>query len=249
MCFLNLKNSLNNFIFHLSWLEKLSPAHTHPLISIHEFLKPYKLYFELESLIKCWMWIGKKIYSIILSVTCDGLRNFPLLIHIPSKPVMNFWNPMYEWLFSELESLIKCWMWIGKKIHSIILSVTCHGFRNFPLLMHIPSKPFVNFWNPSSYYFSELESLIKMLNVNFSTWPTHPTPTWHTPAHPYMTHPHPHPTPPFMAHPATLPHPGPLLHDPPTPPYPNPPPPPPLVYIWAQRSLFFIGCFTMAPSR
>ena len=52
------KNPLNNFICHLSWLKKLSPTHTYPLISIHEFLKPYHLlFFELESLIKCWMWI------------------------------------------------------------------------------------------------------------------------------------------------------------------------------------------------
>ena len=39
------KNSLNNFICHLSWLGKLSPTHTHPLISICEFLKPYELLF------------------------------------------------------------------------------------------------------------------------------------------------------------------------------------------------------------
>ena len=46
------------FICHLSWLKKLSPAHTHPLKAICEFLKPYKLlFFELESLIKCWMWL------------------------------------------------------------------------------------------------------------------------------------------------------------------------------------------------
>ena len=45
---------LFNFICHLSWLKKLSPTHTHPFISICEFLKPYKLlFFELESLIKC----------------------------------------------------------------------------------------------------------------------------------------------------------------------------------------------------
>ena len=53
---LKFKNSLNNFICHLAWPEKISPTHTHPLISICEFLKPYKLlYFELylESLIKC----------------------------------------------------------------------------------------------------------------------------------------------------------------------------------------------------
>ena len=36
------------------------------------------------------------------------------------------------------------------KIHSIILSVTCHGLRNFPPLIHIPSKPFMNFQNPTS---------------------------------------------------------------------------------------------------
>ena len=48
-----------------------------------------------------------KIHSIILSVTCHGLRNFPLLIHIPSKPIREFLIA-YELLFSELESLIKC---------------------------------------------------------------------------------------------------------------------------------------------
>ena len=48
------KNSLNIIICHLSWLKKLSPTHTHPLVSIHEFLKPYELlFFELELLIKC----------------------------------------------------------------------------------------------------------------------------------------------------------------------------------------------------
>ena len=55
------KNSLNNFICPLSWLKKLSPAHTHPLKPICEFLKPYELLFsEFESIVKCWMWIGKK---------------------------------------------------------------------------------------------------------------------------------------------------------------------------------------------
>ena len=39
---------------HLSWLEKLSLTHTHPLKTICEFLKPYELLFsELELLIKC----------------------------------------------------------------------------------------------------------------------------------------------------------------------------------------------------
>ena len=43
-----------NFICHLSWFKKLSPAHAHPLKTIREFLKPYELlFFELESLMKC----------------------------------------------------------------------------------------------------------------------------------------------------------------------------------------------------
>ena len=47
---------LTNFICHLSWLKKLSPTHTKPLIFIREFSEPYVLlFFELESLIKCWM--------------------------------------------------------------------------------------------------------------------------------------------------------------------------------------------------
>ena len=33
------------YICHLSFLKKLSPNHTHPLISIHKFLKPYEFYF------------------------------------------------------------------------------------------------------------------------------------------------------------------------------------------------------------
>ena len=48
-----------------------------------------------------------------------------------------------------------------EKIHSVILSVTCHGLRNFPLLIQIPSYPFVNFQKPVSYYIFELESLVK----------------------------------------------------------------------------------------
>ena len=75
---------------HLSWFQKLSPAHTHPLISIHEFSKPYELLFSELVTHKMLNVNWKKIHSIILSLTCHGLRNFPLLIHIPSKPFMNF---------------------------------------------------------------------------------------------------------------------------------------------------------------
>ena len=96
------KNSLNNFICHLPFLKKLFPTHTHPAISIYDFLKPYRLLFlEFESFVKGWMWIGKRIHSRILSFTCHSLRNFPPLIHIPPYPFMNFQNPM-SYYFSSL---------------------------------------------------------------------------------------------------------------------------------------------------
>ena len=106
------KNSLNNFICHLSWLEKLSPTHTHPLISIHEFSKPYVIIFWVRVTHKMLNVNCIKIHSIILSVTCHGLRNFPLLIQIPSYPFVNFWNPVIYYFF-EFESLVKCWMWLA----------------------------------------------------------------------------------------------------------------------------------------
>ena len=93
----------------------------------------------------------EKIHSIILSVTCHGFRNFPQLIHIPSYPFMNFktLRVIIFWVRVTHKMLNVNW----EKIHSIILSVTCHGLRNFPWLIHIPSKPSVNFQNPMSYYF------------------------------------------------------------------------------------------------
>ena len=150
------KNSPNNCICHLSFLNKLCPTHKHLLISIHEFLKPSKLLFlEFESFVKGWMWIGKRIHSIILSVTSHSLRNFAPLIHIPSYPFVNFQNPM-SYYFMSLSHSSKVECELEKKIHSIILSVTCHSLRNFPPIIYIPSYPFVNFLNLTSYYFLSL---------------------------------------------------------------------------------------------
>ena len=93
------KNSINNFICPLSWLKKLCPcSYTSP--QTHLWI------FETLRVIIFWVRVTHKM----LNVTCI-------------------------------------------KIHSIILSVTCHGLRNFPLLIHIPLYSFVNFWNPTSYYF------------------------------------------------------------------------------------------------
>ena len=50
----------------------------------------------------------EKIHSIILSVTCHGLRNFAPAHTHPLKTIHEFLKPYDELLFFELESLIKC---------------------------------------------------------------------------------------------------------------------------------------------
>ena len=49
----------------------------------------------------------ERIHSIILSVTCHGLRDFAFTHTHPLKTSHEFLR-FYELLFSELESLIKC---------------------------------------------------------------------------------------------------------------------------------------------
>ena len=104
-----------HFFFYLSLVMSWENfPHSYTSTHIHSWI------FEAQQVIIFWVRVThkmlnvnwEKIHSIILSVTCHGLRNFPWLIHIPSKPVMNCWNPM-SYYFFELESLIKCWMWIA----------------------------------------------------------------------------------------------------------------------------------------
>ena len=150
------KNSLNNFICHLSWLKELSPTHTNPLVSpyIHSWI------FETLQVIIFWVRVTlkklnvnwEKIHSIILSVTCHGLRNFPLTHTHPLKTIHEFSTP-YQVIIFWVRVTHKMLNVTCIKIYSVILSVTCHGLRNFPLLIHIPLYPFMNFWNPTSYYF------------------------------------------------------------------------------------------------
>ena len=144
---------------HLSWLKKLCPAHTHPLKTICEFLKPYELLFSELVTHKMLNVNWEKIHSIILSVTCHGLRNFAPAHTHPLKTIHEFSKP-YELLFSELvthKMLNVNW----EKIHSIILSVTCHGLRNFAPAHTHPLKTIHEFSRPYELLLSELESLIK----------------------------------------------------------------------------------------
>ena len=148
------KNWLNNFICHLSFLKKLFPTHTHPLISIHEFLKPYDwLFLEFESFIKGWMWIGKNSLNNFIC-HLSFLKKLSPYSYTSPYPFVNLQNPMsyYFWVWVICKRLNVNW----KIIHSIILSVTCHSLRNFPPLIHILSYPFMNFWNPTTDYFLSL---------------------------------------------------------------------------------------------
>ena len=87
------KNSLNNLIWHLSWFKKHPPTHTHPLISIWEFSKPYELLFlEFELLVKwkCELW-NKSLNNFICYLLFLKKLS-PNHTHSP-YPFMNFWNP------------------------------------------------------------------------------------------------------------------------------------------------------------
>ena len=68
------KKSHNNFTCHLSWLRNLCPIHTHPLISICKFSKPYKFFFS-------WVWVIHKM----LNMNCKKqiTQQFYLSLIIP----------------------------------------------------------------------------------------------------------------------------------------------------------------------
>ena len=98
-------------------LRNFPPTHTHPLISIREFLKILQVIF--------WVRVTHKMLN--LNWGKNSLNNFFCHLswlekHIPLKPFVNFaWNPMSYYFLSEFskpyellffESLIKCWMWI-----------------------------------------------------------------------------------------------------------------------------------------
>ena len=101
----------------------------------------------------------EKFHSIILSVTCHGLETLPCLYTSPQN---------HSWIYKTLWVII---FWVRvthkmlnvnwEKIHSIILSVTWHGLRNFAPAHTHPLKTICEFSKPYELLFSELESLIK----------------------------------------------------------------------------------------
>ena len=142
----------------MSW-ENFPHSYTSP--HIHSWI------FEALQVIIFWVRVihkmlnvnWEKIHSVILSVTCHGFRNFPWLIHIPSKSVRivkTLWVIIF-WVRVTCKKLNVNW----EKIHSIILSVTCHGLRNFAPTHTHPLKPIREFLKPYKLLFFDLESLVK----------------------------------------------------------------------------------------
>ena len=114
-----------------------------------------------------------------------------------------------------------------EKIHSIVLSVTCDGLRNFvththPLkTLHHPPNP-TPMTHPTPPPHDPSPPLPYMTPSPHPSPAWHPTPTWPTPPHPCMTH----PTPP--------------LHDPP---YPTPP----LEQFWEEMGWISLGPLLCLP--
>ena len=54
-------------------------------------------------------------HSVILSVTCYGLGNFPPLIHNPSYPFVDHQNPTsgVGWVMKGVLLVIQGWGWVG----------------------------------------------------------------------------------------------------------------------------------------
>ena len=125
-----------------------------------KFLKPWQV---TDKIIE---WIFSQFTFNILWVTLTQ----KIITHRLSKIHEWFWGDVYSWIFETLWVII---FWVRvthkmlnvnwEKIHSIILSVTCHGLRNFPLLIHIPSKP----WAGESFL-SHDKWEIKLLSEFFS---------------------------------------------------------------------------------
>ena len=224
------KNSLNNFICHLSWLKKLC---------LYSYTSPQSHLWIFETLQVIIFWIRVTCKNVECDLYKNSLNN--IICHLswlkklsltdthPLKPICEFLIA-YELLFSELESLIKCLNlnWKKNSLNNFYLSLVM-ARETFP---YSYTSPYIHLW-----IFKTLWVII------FWVWVlTHPTPPLHDPSHPFMTHPHPphpHPTPSWPTHPT----PPPPLHDPP----PTPTPPHPSTFLGTKEP-FFMGCFTMSPS-
>ena len=105
---------LHFFLFYLSLVmawENFPNSYTSPHTHLWILEALWVIIFWVRVTHKMLNVNWEKIHSIILSVTCHGLRNFAPTHTHPLKPIREFLKP-YKLLFFELESLVKCWMWL-----------------------------------------------------------------------------------------------------------------------------------------
>ena len=125
------KIPLNNFMCDLSWLKKLFPySYTSPQNQSWIFKTLWVIIFWVRVTHKMLNVNWENFHSIILCVTCHGLRNFAPAHTHPLKTIHEFLKPyelLYFWVRVTHKMLNENW----EKIHSIILCVTCHGLRKF----------------------------------------------------------------------------------------------------------------------
>ena len=252
------KNLLSNFICHLSWLEKLSPTHTHPLKTIHEFLKSYKWgHTEVE-------WGGG--YA-VKQPKNDSPQNQDLTT--PKSFLEGVQNPRFEYknnfyyyfiiiivLYSQLYQKIITRCSLYKNLDGMIITlVPEEKSRKVVCVLNGTEMLSPKATTKKKHAFSHIiqkavdnnlseentEHLIcDRWNYSVKIFTAHPTPAWPTyPTLPHPTHPtlhytpHPHPC---MTHP-TLP----LPH--PTTPHPTPP----LEQFWEEMGWIAWGPLLCLP--
>ena len=84
----------------------------------------------------------KNYYSIILGITCHGLRKLNPSEHMPKYPFVNFWDPKGKYFLS-LSNLCNI-NYDFEKYSSIILDTISQRFRHFNSSVCIPNYAFVN---------------------------------------------------------------------------------------------------------
>ena len=117
------ENSLNNFICHLSWLKKLSPTYTHPLVSIREFLKAYKLLF---------FWVRVTLKK--LNVTCIQIHSIICHLSWFKKLSPTHTHPLISIReFFDTLSVIIFWVRVTHKM----LNVNCMKIHSIIFICHL----------------------------------------------------------------------------------------------------------------
>ena len=119
-------------------------------LSPHSYKSPHIHLWIFETLWVIIFWVrvthkmlnvnGIKIYSVILSITCQGLINFPPLIQIPLISICEFSKP-YELLCFELDSPRKM---LNVNWHKNSLSNIIHHLSRLNKLFPTHTNPLIS---------------------------------------------------------------------------------------------------------